>query len=728
MSTDALFELSLSAGRFLVSRLEGSERVHAPFRLTITGWFDAAAGDRAEVDVEALLGSPARLTLRGEPGGRTIAGIIDGIDAFERGYRLHLAPRLARLALAVDHRLFRHEDTLSIVREVLGGHGAPLESRITRALVARPQCVQAFESDLAFVARLLAEEGIAYHVEHGDAGDVVVLGDNPGAYAPILGGEELPFGAGEAAGLRQGESVFEASLGAAIVTERVTLSDFDHERPLVDQGAAAGEGLLERHEYPGGYRDPALGKTFAAIRLTEAQRDQRVLTGRTTSRRLAPGATFRLSGAPREDMNGRWLVLELSHEGQDHGASPAQGTSNRYVAAFVAVRADRPHRPTRLPRPAMGGVQSATITGPPSSEIHTEAGGRVTAHLRWDRRRPKDDTSSHWLRPVQPATSGGVYLPRVGWETLLGFSGLSADVPYELGRLYNGRAAPPETLPGQKVRGAFGSETTPGGGSANVLRLDDAAGAEGMLINASHDYNERTENDKKTTVSANDAHTVGSDHKDLVGIVQEVKIDGAQAYSIGADRDLSVGGNLVLEAASESVGVGGLRSFTVGGDFKTTVGGTLTRTVLGAKAEIATLSQNVHVSGGSRVSIGGTRLESAEVAVGVGVLGASNLSVAGAYTIASAKYSLSAGTLAEDYASMAVGAGGAVGETFAGAATFSVGGSLGITASLVTFVATEKISIDAAGVTVTITPGSIEIASVVDSAEDMVVTGMDVNE
>jgi type VI secretion system secreted protein VgrG len=728
MSTEPLFKLALSAGRFLVSRLEGSERVHAPFRLKLTGWFDAEPGQRAEVDAETLLGSAARLTIRGEHGGRTIAGVIDGVNAFESGYRLHLVPRLARLSLTVDHRLFRHKDTLAIVREVLGGHGVPLESRIARALVTRPQCVQAFESDLTFVARLLAEEGIAYHLEHGDADDVVVLGDNPGAYAPILGREELPFGGGEAGGLRQGESVFEARLGAAVVTERVTLSDFNHETALVDQRAEAGDGLLERYEYPGGYRDPGQGKTLAAIRREEVQGDRRVLTGRTTSRRLAPGATFLLSGAPREDMNGRWLVRELAHEGHDHGAAPSTGTSSRYVAAFVAVPADRPHRPVRLPQPTMGGVQSATITGPSGSEIHTEAGGRVTALLRWDRLRPKDDTSSHWLRPVQPATSGGAYLPRVGWETLLGFSGLSGDVPYELGRLYNGRATPPEGLPGQKVRGAFGSQTTPGGGSANVLRMDDAAGAEGMLLNASHDYNERTENDKKTTVTADDAHTIGSDHKYLVGIVQEVKIDGAQTYSIGADRELSVGGNLVIEAASESIGVGALRSFTIGGDFKTTVGGALTRTVLGAKAEIATMSQNVHVTGGSRVSIGGTRLESAEVAVGVGVLGASNLSVAGAYTIASAKYSLSAGTLKEDYASMAIAAGAAVEDAFADAASLSVGGSLTLAGSVVSFVAMEKIAIDAAGVTVTITPGSIEIAAVVDSAEDLVVTGMDVNE
>lgn len=728
MTLDSLFELELPAGRFLVSGLQGSERVHAPFRLTLTGWFEAGAGTRAEVNVEALLGSTARLTLRGEHGGRTIAGVIDGIDSFASGHRLHLVPRLAKLGRTVDHQLFRHEDTLAITRKVLGGHRVPLESRIARKLVARPQCVQAFESDLDFVTRLLAEEGIAYHLEHGDAGDVVVLGDNPGAYAALLGGEDLPFGSGEAAGLRQGESVFEVRLSAAMVTERVTLSDYDHERPLVDQRVAAGDGSLERYEYPGGYRDPATGNALVTIRREEAQRDQRVLSGRSTSRRLAPGATFRLSGAPRDDMNGRWLVLEVAHEGRDHGTSPGQATLNRYQASFVAVRADRPHRPARLPPPAMGGVQSATITGPSGSEIHTEAGGRVTALLRWDRRRPKDDTSSHWLRPVQPATSGGVYLPRVGWETLLGFSGASADVPYELGRLYNGQATPPEGLPGQKVRGAFGSQTTPGRGSANVFRLDDAAGAEGMLVNASHDYNERTENDKKTTVAANDAHTIGSDHKDLVGVVQEVKIDGAQSYSIGADRDLSVGGNLVIEAASEAIGVGGLRSFTVGGDFKTTVGGALTRTVLGAKAEIATLSQNVHVTGGSRVSIGGTRLESAEVAVGVGVLGASNLSVAGAYTIASAKYSLSAGALKEDYASMTISAGGAIEDAFAGAASLSVGGGLSLTGSIVSFVAMEKISIDAAGVSVIITPGSIEISAVVDSAEDLVVSGMDVSE
>src|SRR5690349_1470530 len=118
MSANPLFELTLSAGRFVVTHIEGSERIHAPFLLTITGWFVGPEGNHAEIDCEALLGSSARLTLHGAAGERSLAGVVDAIEALEHGYRLRVVPRLAALARAVNHQLFLREDTLGIVRAV----------------------------------------------------------------------------------------------------------------------------------------------------------------------------------------------------------------------------------------------------------------------------------------------------------------------------------------------------------------------------------------------------------------------------------------------------------------------------------------------------------------------------------------------------------------------------------------------------------------------------------
>lgn len=92
----------------------------------------------------------------------------------------------------------------------------------------------------------------------------------------------------------------------------------------------------------------------------------------------------------------------------------------------------------------LGGTQTAIATEPASSEIHTEAHSRVKVKLRWDRSDPVDDTRSAWVRPMQPPTSGGFFLPRVAFEVLLGFARASGDEPVAIGRLDHGARPPAE--------------------------------------------------------------------------------------------------------------------------------------------------------------------------------------------------------------------------------------------------------------------------------------------
>lgn len=727
MAIDSIHRLSIQGfdGDFRVTAVRGAERVHAPFRVEITGQMAGAAGERAAVAVEDLLGRKAEIVIASEGADRVLVGVLDRIEAIHTGHRLTLVPRIASLGDAVDHKVFVDKTMLDIALDVLRGRGLDVESRVTRELPRRAQCVQAFESDLAFVARILAEEGVLWHIEIQDGADVVVLSDHQTAYPAIGGDARLPFAPD--AGLDAREHVFAIRLGRALVHSRVFLGDYDFENPRLDQASQSGSGSLERYEYPGGYRDPALGALLASIRREEAQAKQLVLHGSTTCRRLALGAVFTLADAPREDLNRRWLVLEVAYQGIDLGAGPVQ-EGHRYLATFVAVPAEAPYRPTRPRSPTLGGVQTATVTGPAGAEIHTDSRGRVTVLHRWDRLRAPDETSSRWLRPVQPPTSGGFFLPRIGWEVLVGFAGSSGDEPYEIGRLMNAVAPPPEGLPAGKTRSAFGSLTTPGGGSANLFRIEDIAGTEDMTLVASKDLNERTENDKETSVTDNDAHEVAANHTEIVGIVQEVKVDGAQTYSVGGNRTVGVGGTLVIQAGTESVSIGAVRALQVGGDYVTQVNGSLLRTVGGAKAEAAIEQQNRHVSGVSSVLVGGSWDEIGGLASSTSVLGASVLSVAGAMNVRAASISFKASRLEEDYGTRNVTTGGSRIESFGGAARYAIGGSLTMAGSDVAFVASGSISIKAAGVTVTITPGSIDVKGNFDSSVATVVTGDDIND
>jgi len=705
MGASTLFRLSVDGfgPPWVVLRLAGRERIHAPFSFEVT----CARGARDDVplDPESFLTQTVRLTWpTGDGGERVIAGFIDRAEAVDDGYRVVVVPLLAELADVVDHRVFLQKDAAAIAEEVLGGRHLRVERRLSRALPTRPQCVQLFEDSLGFVSRLLAEEGVAWWLKPG-AQDLV-LSDNPSGFDEIAGASTLRVG--EDAGLIGAEAVARVRVRSAVVSDKVSLRDYDFEHPQLDQSAEAAEGAvaLEMYAYPGGYVDPVQGQTLARIRLEQARAEHVVLEAETSCRRLVAGQVLTLTGGARDDINQRWLLVEVHHE---LGGDGVRVGDVRYLARFTAVPASAGYRPAFARRPRPRGVQTATVTGQAGAEIHTEAHGRVTAQLRWDRRAARDEKSSHWMRVAQPATSGGFLLPRRGWEVLLGFSGASADAPFVLGRLGNGEAPPAEALPARNVVAAFGSLTTPKGGSANVLRLDDAAGGEGMGIAASADYNERTENDKVTGIAGADAHSIGGARTLIVGTVHHVSVSGAQGYAIGGSREANVGANKTIVAASEVVGVGGARMFTIGGDLATSCG-VLTRLVGAAKAEAPIEHQSRSVTGSSTIAVGATWKVAAGAHASVSVLGASVEEVGGAKNIVCGKFNLNVtGALNETVASRSIKTQGNRGEQFGATAAYAIGGSAKLSGADVVFKATAKITIKAGGTTITLTPGSITI-------------------
>ncbi|CAN94272.1 hypothetical protein sce4109 [Sorangium cellulosum So ce56] len=693
-------EIDGAGATFAVLRVRGRERLHEPSRFEVTAAVDGS------VELGSLLAQPARLAWALPDGSeRAVLGSVDVVESVAQGLRVTIVPKIALLADAVDYQVFVDEDAVSIVEEVLSEHGISVERRLVREAPKRAQCVQCFESDLDFVSRLCAEEGISWFIVAG-ARDRVVLCDHDGGWEPLPGLGSMPVrepgGFGETE-----ESVTEARVRVARVYDEVTLRDYNCETPLVDQTAAAASGQggpLQHYAYPGGYADPDAGGDVAVIRLDQLRARRVVLEGKTTSRRLAPGHQVELVDDRRGDVTGTWVVLEVVHDAMD-------GTHDdrSYIGTFRAFRADASYRTAAPPQPRVGGVETATITGPAGAEIHAERLGRLKLRLRWDRRRPEDDTASALARVVQPPASGGLVFPRVGWENLVAFLHGSADAPWVLGRLYNGEAVPPDGLPGNKVVSAFGTLTSPGGGSRNLIRLDDTAGNEAMAFEASKDWNERTENDKSSKITANDAWTVGASRKLIVGQVLGTTVSGAQSYTVGANRTVNVTSNKTVDAGSETVIVGGLRTFDVGGDHGMS-SASLTRLVGGAKVEAAIEHVNRSVKGAETVVVGGTWKTVAGASYNTSVSGLRTETVAGSKSIKSSKLYLKVrGAYSETLASRSTTAGSDREEGFSGALTYQIGGSASVKASEITIKARSKITLKAGGATVTITPSAITI-------------------
>jgi type VI secretion system secreted protein VgrG len=703
----AAFQLTVEGAPTLgVRAFEAFERSHGDAWVRVLA--RATAADHLHVD--DLLGKKATLEIspkeasRGEA--RVFHGIVDAIELSVEGAMFTIVPRLIPLGDGCDHRVFLEKDSVAIAESLLKEANLKLDIRVGKKPKSRLQCVQAFESPLGFIRRILAEDGISLWVEHTDAEDVVVLGDDVSACHDLPGG---PLSIQHGGGLVGVEAVTDVFVTHRLTHDGAAVCDYDPDKPAVDQSASVGGNRLQRFVYPGHHTSPDDGKVRAQLFLDEAQTEGIELHARSTCRHVAVGRVIELADGHRDDHNGRFRVVQVHHRGGDFNASnPGE---LRYEAELIAVPVARPVRPKREAASGIGGLQTMTVMGPSGKEIHTDKHGRVKARFRWDRISPKDDSASTWVRPMQPALSGGFMLPRTGWEVLVGFMSdpvPTGDAPIELGRLDNGQAPPAHSLPAKKVKSHFGSQSTPSSGKSSHVGVDDSAGSEGLSVNSAKDHHEKTENDKVVTVGASEKNTVGGNHTNSVTLQQITEVAGAQSYSVGGNRDVTTTGVLGISAASENVSVGGVRKFTVGGDYETKAA-SIKRFVGGAEIVTAIQGTNRHVTGAMSVGIGAAWVEIGGVSASVGVLGASTLNVGGPISIKAPKVSINASVLNETYAGLYKGHAGAKFTVGSPLIKLKAGAAFSAKGADVLFKAKSQIVIKAGGVTIEIKPSSIKV-------------------
>src|SRR5439155_16963569 len=139
----------------------------------------------------------------------------------------------------------------------------------------------------------------------------------------------------------------------------------------------------------------------------------------------------------------------------------------------------------------VGGVEIATVVGPPGQAIATDRLGRVKVRFHWDRRAPADDTC--WARVAREWTGGeggghGVlFTPRIGTEVVVAFVGGDVDRPIVVGCLDNPHRLPIADLPGHDTVSGLVTRSTPGADGHNALLFDDAAGRERVAVRAQRD-------------------------------------------------------------------------------------------------------------------------------------------------------------------------------------------------------------------------------------------------
>lgn len=550
--------------------------VQAETALSTAYWCDLElVSTGPDVDLATLAGKAGVLTLFDV---RHPVCLHGEITAATRGavgkrfttYHITLRPKLWQLEFRSGLRIFQDLSVPEIVKQVLkeaGISGKDVRFEHKRTYPPRTYCTQYRESDFAFINRLLAEEGLFYFFDHSIERHVLVIGDDNGSFKPVPGIATLPYT--PAAGMVTSEqAVVEFSVQQQLRTAAVMLRDHVFEKPsllLESQSASGRFSALQHYDYPGGFADNGLGRQLAENRLQSEQSNACVISGRSDSQRLQSGMRFTLSKHPRKDFNAEYLFTRVRLQGRqpqslEEGAS-SEGSS--FSLDFQAIPADTVFRAAqRYPRPRIDGIQTALVTGPKGEEIYTDVHGRIKVQFHWDREGKRDEESSCWLRVAQAWAGnqwGSFVLPRIGQEVVVTFLDGDPDRPLVTGALYNATTQPPYALPANKTRTTLKSQSTPGGGGFNELRIEDKKGSEQLFVHAQKDANLHVNNDWKQsvdhdthlTVQKNAVESVGKDAHLTIGDHRYVKTGASQSFTIGGDQHTKIGGSQLINAGRE---------------------------------------------------------------------------------------------------------------------------------------------------------------------------------
>ncbi|POE36013.1 type VI secretion system tip protein TssI/VgrG, partial [Pectobacterium odoriferum] len=220
---------ALEAGTFAVVDFRLDEGLNRPFSLSLS-----LASALPDVDFGAVLDQPCELMMwyEGELK-RRVSGIVSGFTQGDTGFRrtryqMEVRPALWRLGLRTNARIFQAQKPEAIIGALLEEAGiTDYAFALRNEHAVREYCVQYRESDLAFITRLSAEEGMYFFHEYEEGKHRVVFADDAGA---LTKGPELFFNLATQ-GLSEGEYVRRFHYAERVSTSDVELKDYSFKTP-----------------------------------------------------------------------------------------------------------------------------------------------------------------------------------------------------------------------------------------------------------------------------------------------------------------------------------------------------------------------------------------------------------------------------------------------------------------------------------------------------------------
>jgi len=540
---------ALPESTFAVVDFELDEALNQPFVLTLN-----LASPQPGIDFAAVLDQPCELKVWYEGVlQRQVSGVVSrfaqGDTGFRRTrYRAEVRPSLWRLGLRANARIFQAKKPDAIITELLQEAGiTDFAFALRHSHAEREYCVQYRESDLEFISRLAAEEGMYFFHEYEDGRHRVVFADDAGALGQ---GEPLFFNLANQ-GLAHGAYVRRFQYTESVSTAGVELKDYSFKTPAYGLSHKKMSGELahqreqyEHYDYPGRYKVDPSGKALADFRLDALRAGAVTGSGESNCAGLCPGRSFLLSEHPNPQLNIAWQTVGVIHTGRQPQALEEEGGGEptTLTNTFAVVKSSTTWRALMPHKPMVDGPQIATVTGPEGEEIYCDQYGRVKLQFPWDRYGASDDQSSCWVR-VSQGWAGGQYgmmaIPRIGHEVVVSFLEGDPDQPIVTGRTFHATNLTPYDLPANKTRTTLRTQTHKGAGF-NELRFEDEAGQEEIFIHGQKDMNTTVLNNRSTSVNVDHSENIGRDQTVSVQRNQAVSVVGNQTTEIQGDQTIAV--------------------------------------------------------------------------------------------------------------------------------------------------------------------------------------------
>jgi type VI secretion system secreted protein VgrG len=391
--------------------------------------------------------------------------------------------------------------------------------------------------------------GITWHYRHEGGNHTLVLTDNVEAHDDVDHEGQRPFYTAQGHHMAEEEHFKEWHSGGRITTGAVRLTEYNFKTPNAAQevdrvgGASHAHGQIESFDYPGDYLEQGEGRGVVHRR-TDAETGQALrhhAKGDIPS--LGAGVCVIPTGDARPEFAGqRFICLRTTHRyhSQAYGTGDSASDELAYEGQYVLLPASVPLVPERRTFvPVIQGPQTAVVVG--DGEIDCDEHGRILVRYHWD----LNDAYSMRCRVSQNWASkgwGGMVIPRIGMEVIVEHLEGDPDKPIVTGCVYNGANRPPYSLPANKTKSTFKTDTHQGSGF-NELMFEDERDQELIFMHGQKDQQIQILNDRAKSIGRDQSETVGRDKSISVGQDHTESVGRDAKHTVGRDVIYQVGQN-----------------------------------------------------------------------------------------------------------------------------------------------------------------------------------------